>query len=84
MALGFNLIRNVLSFVWWRDFCKKEKKIIYYIDLLKKTYEEKTNIMKEIYVDQINTKNTLKYKVIKQKIFANMIKDINNIKKQLK
>jgi hypothetical protein len=47
------------------------------------TYEHKTNILKKLYIDQINTKYSLKYRLNKKnKLFDDLIKDIYNINKE--
>jgi hypothetical protein len=50
----------------------------------KKSYNYKIHILKDIYIDQINTKLILKYKIIKNnKLFDELIKDINSINLEL-
>ena len=55
-----------------------------YKNEFKKSYNYKVNILKEIYLEQINTKLFLKYKLIKNnKLFDELIKDINNVNLEL-
>jgi hypothetical protein len=50
----------------------------------KKSYDFKVKILKDIYIDQINTKLFLKYKIIKNnKLFDELIKDISKINLEL-
>ena len=51
----------------------------------KKSYNYKVNILKEIYIDQINTKLIIKYKLVKNnQLFDELIKDMNNVNFELK
>jgi hypothetical protein len=60
------------------------KSIKKYKTEFKKSYNYKINILKDIYIDQINTKLILKYKLVKNnKLFDELIKDINSINLEL-
>lgn len=60
------------------------KSIKKYKTEFKKSYNYKINILKDIYIDQINTKIILKYKLVKNnKLFDELIKDINSINLEL-
>lgn len=55
-----------------------------YKNEFKKSYNYKVNLLKDIYIDQINTKLILKYKIINNnQLFDELIKDINNVNLQL-
>ena len=48
-----------------------------------KSYEHKTNILKKLYQDEINTKLVLKYKLLKNnELFNDLMKDLESINKQ--
>jgi len=50
----------------------------------KKSYNYKVNLLKDIYIEQINTKLIIKYKLIKNNhLFDELIKDMNNVNLEL-